>query len=91
MTRGVLAWAATAALILGVPPAAAMIFVAVQSETHLLDEADRLIAQLDAAEAAIEDLEPEEDDDDLAEVSLQPLTLCPDVNRPIRRMRGGRT
>jgi hypothetical protein len=91
MTRPLLAWAATAALVVGAPYGAAQVFLAVQHEARLLDEADRIIAELNAAEAAIEDLEPEEDDDDLAEVSMQPLTLCPDVNRPIRRMSGGRT
>ncbi|WP_338661751.1 hypothetical protein VQH23_16140 [Pararoseomonas sp. SCSIO 73927] len=66
--RPFLPWATSAALLLGVPPAAAAIFVAVQSEL-------RMPAAMGA----------------LVEVSAQPLTLCPDVARPIRRTTGGRT
>ena len=86
-----LAWALTFALLIGAPYGAAELLLTAQHEARLLDAADRIIAELDAAEAPFADLEPEEDDDALVEVSAQPLTLCPDVARPIRRTTGGRT
>ena len=90
MTRPHLAWAATAALLIGAPYGAAELFLAAQHEARLLDAADSIIAALDEAEAPFADMEPEEDEDDMAEASLQPTVLCPDV-RPLRRLRGGRT
>ncbi|MFH5926417.1 hypothetical protein [Roseomonas xinghualingensis] len=91
MARQHIAWAALSALIVGVPYGAASLVFTEQHEERLLDVADLIIQQLDAVEAPFTDLEPDEDDDGLDEASLQPAVLCPDVNRPIRRMTGGRT
>ncbi|MFT8245221.1 hypothetical protein [Roseomonas sp. BN140053] len=43
---------------------------------------ERLIDRLDALDAGAEDLEPEPDEEDDAEFSAQPLTLCPDWKAP---------
>ncbi|MBP0493057.1 hypothetical protein [Roseomonas indoligenes] len=88
---GHLTWALSLALLVGAPYRAAELFLTARHEARLLDTADRIIAELDALDAPFADLEPEEEDDALVEVSVQPLTLCPDVARPIRRTTGGRT
>lgn len=52
---------------------------------------ERALALLDALDAAEQDLEPETDEDDDWEGSVQPLTLSPDTRRARRLWAKGNT